>query len=106
LPDIVVPNSADTNAWESANPAPLAGTEPLITELGIGANEIATNGTSTGSKVALRLQMGTHTAILNSDPTNLAEALPQAATFEAIGTFMATGTASVPTAAYQAAIAP
>ena len=68
-PDQTIPNSADTgNTWEAANPSPLAGTEPVITQLGLGdfsdTGVDASASYSTDNRVALRLKKGTHTSIL------------------------------------------
>lgn len=75
--DITIPDSADTGStWEGANPSPLAGTEPLITELGLGDFADTTVGLAsytTDSRVALRLKKGAHASILAADGDETAD---------------------------------
>lgn len=67
-PDQTIPNSADTGStWEGANPAPLAGTDPLITELGLATFTDTTIGAATytdDNRVVLKLKKGTHSSII------------------------------------------
>lgn len=82
-PDQTVPNSADTgDTWEAANPSPLAGTEPLITELGITTfASTADPATAAASKVGVRLKKGTHTSILSPSAVGDADTVTEAAGF-------------------------
>lgn len=76
-PDQTIPNSADTGeTWEAANPSPLAGTEPLISELGLGDFSDTSSPTATyntDNRVALRLKKGTHSSILSASGDSSAD---------------------------------
>jgi hypothetical protein len=75
--DQTVPNSADTGAtWQAANPSPLAGTEPLMTQLDVetftstadpAVATTPTTGAGVTPTLGMRLKKGTHTSILAPD---------------------------------------
>ena len=81
-PDQTIPNSADAanvaNAaplltpLNAANSAPLAGTEPLVVELGLENNLVTTlGGTNTAPRQVMRLVMGEHSSLLTANPSSV-----------------------------------
>ena len=78
LPDQVVPNSADPDTLGLANPAPLAGTEPLVKQFNLTANINQTTGANPGARQVMRLTKGTHSSLLSTAGDVSGDAVEQA----------------------------
>jgi pimeloyl-ACP methyl ester carboxylesterase len=78
LPDQVIPNSVDPDTLGLANPAPLAGTEPLVKQFNLTANINQTNGANPGARQVMRLTKGTHSSLLSTAGDASGDAVEQA----------------------------